>query len=121
MSETEDMKYILSDQFILRGFNHGKNKVIKDLQTGSSRKMSETELFFLTLCDGKTDDMLLARFPGMGKMTARALENGWIRQAQAGEQLSTLQAYREIATPEIVRAQLPLPVYATPPAGIVGL
>ena len=106
ISESEDMKYILSDQFVLRGFNHGKNKVIKDFQTGISRKISEAELFFLTLCDGKTDDMLLARFPGMGKMTARALENGWIRQAQAGEQLSPFQIYREIATPEIVSVQL---------------
>ena len=100
------MKYILSDQFVLRGFSRGKNKVIKDLQTGISRKINEAELFFLTLCDGKTDDMLLTRFPGMGKMAARALENGWIRQAEAGEQLSPLQVYREIATPEIVRAQL---------------
>lgn len=100
------MKYILSDQFVLRGFNHGKNKVIKDLQTGISRKISGTELFFLMLCDGKTDDMLLARFPGMGQMTAHALENGWIRQAQAGEQLSPIQAYREIATPEIMKVKL---------------
>ena len=100
------MKYILSDQFVLRGFSRGENKVIKDLQTGISRKISEAELFFLTLCDGKTDDMLLARFPGMGKMMAHALENGWIRQAQAGEELSPLQEYREIATPEIMRAQL---------------
>ena len=100
------MKYILSDQYVLRGFNHGKTKVIKDLQTGISRKISEAELFFLTLCDGKTDDMLLARFPGMGKIMTRALENGWIRRAEAGEQLSTLQAYREIATPEIMRVML---------------
>ena len=43
MSETEDMKYILSDQFVLCGFSHGKTKVIKDLQTGNSRKISAAE------------------------------------------------------------------------------
>ena len=38
------MKYILSDQCVLRGFSHGKTKVIKDLQSGISRKISEAEL-----------------------------------------------------------------------------
>lgn len=99
------MKYILADDYIMRGFDHGKITALININSGAREYPSSGMMMLLQMCDGKTDSSLYAFMPGTLKGLELALQKGWIKPAEADEQIKTEQVYRELPTHDIASIQ----------------
>ena len=100
------MKYILCEQYELRGFDFGKTPALIDLTSGEIQMLDDRRTLLLRMCDGQTDcDAAALLFPALRGMIAEAKKLGFIRAAEENEQLRPGQAYRTVESPCILNVQ----------------
>ena len=99
------MKYILSPEFALRGYDNGKDLKVLNLNTLRRQPVSEQMMTVLQMCDGKADLSILALLPSYGNMLEQARKNGWIRLAGEGDALALRQRYRQFEATDYWNAQ----------------
>lgn len=95
------MKYILADQFGLRGYNNGKQQVLVNLNTGNRISLIPSMAHVLKVCDGTTDLDKFTLFPVLAQMANKAYEMGWLVKAEPGNTLRDEQKYKVVDVPDL--------------------
>ncbi len=99
------MKYILTENYVLRGYDSGKIKVLVNMDSDDRMSLQDRTMDLLQMCDGETDCSLFESLPGVKKVLDLALQSGWIRTAKEGERIQEFQAYKETSAPLMHKVQ----------------
>lgn len=99
------MKYILADNFALRGFNNGKQHVLLNLNTGDRIDLSDVMFYVLKICDGTVDLDKFTLFPSLAQMANNAYKIGWLVKAEPNITLRDEQKYQLVDIPNLKAVQ----------------
>lgn len=99
------MKYILKPDYALRGFDHGRQKVLTDLRDGSRYPLTDLMAFVLGMCDGETDFDRFTLFPAYRQIAERACRDGLVTEAAAGQKLRPEQTRQTVPVLNITGVQ----------------